>query len=376
MPKARKKFSNKTVSSETQGRTKESRYSLLKGVAGITAVLSLIFGLQQITVLVSNFRERQRQVEELHRVGKAQQGAGDYPAAWASFVQALKSADEGGQVPKVLGQLSKEQRQLREAQEDLAMAWLENIRISEGQKFSDIADQLVPILARGVESASGVRKADLLAYIGWAYFLKSRDGPGNPNPEQHYRRALEIDPGNPYAHAHWGHWKMWNREQLEDAKQHFSAALASGRALEYVRRIQLAALLNFRSKETDAEFLRVVNDMVKNHEKIDSGVRKNVFSIYSYSIGSFKDDHFQTLLAAVPAMEQIATLRALFYDADFDPSKISLREVYLATLLEVAGQRDEALKTWLALRSSFSDEGSYRIRDRADAAIKRLSPRH
>ena len=76
MPKARKKYSNKTVSSETQERTKESRYSLLKLVGGITAVLSLIFGLQQITLLVSNFRERQRQVEELHGPDRGLVGVG------------------------------------------------------------------------------------------------------------------------------------------------------------------------------------------------------------------------------------------------------------------------------------------------------------
>jgi hypothetical protein len=102
------------------------------------------------------------------------------------------------------------------------MVWLRNIILAEGQKFSDIVEKLVPVLARGVSSASGVRKADLLAHIGWAYFLKARNGPGNMDPEQQYRLALEIDPSSPYAHVHWGHWIIWKKGNLD--KHFFSEA--------------------------------------------------------------------------------------------------------------------------------------------------------
>src|SRR5207248_938152 len=148
----------------------------------------------------------------------------------------------GGQLPKVLGELGKEQRQLREAQEDLAMVWLENIRISEGQKFSDIVDKLVPIVTRGVESASGVRKADLLAYIGWAYFRKSRDDALKLDIDGKYREALRLDPDNPFAHAMWGHWLIVNGNHIAEAQQHFAAALKSGRERKFVRELHLAAL--------------------------------------------------------------------------------------------------------------------------------------
>jgi hypothetical protein len=347
--------------------------TLMKWVGGVTAILSLIFGLYQITQLLADVRERQRQGAELHKVGKDQQDAGDYESAWASFEQAVKSAEAGGQLAKLTGSLSEEQRRSRNDQEDLAMAWVENVMVPQGKTFSDIVNKLIPILTRGAAGASGVRKADLLAHLGWAYFLKARDyslrldDQVRLNIEQHYREALEIDPGNPYAHVHWGHLVFWERKNPDDAIRHFSSGVASGRALPYVRTVQLAAL--HISQDTEEDFLKVVNDMVKNKEKVDATTRSNVHAIYYFALRSDKD--FRRLIAAVPPTEQIAMIRALFYDAEFDPSKIPTREASVAMLQEAAGLRGEAVKTWLAMRSGLPTDSVYTTR--ADASIKRLS---
>ena len=253
------------------------------------------------------------------------------------------------------------------------MAWVENVKVPQGKTFSDIVDKLVPILTRGAAGAGGVRKADLLAHLGWAYFFKARDAslsldePVRLNIERHYREALEIDRGNPYAHVHWGHLIIWAKKNPDDAIRHFSSAVASGRALPYVRRVQLAALYNFH--DMDGEFLRAVNDMVKNSEKVDANTRSHVLGIYYFALNSNKN--LQQLIAAVPAAEQIAMIRVLFYDADFDRSKIPTREASLAMLQEAAGLRDEALKTWQLVRSDFPTNTYVTIR--ADASIKRLS---
>ena len=374
MPKeARKTLFVKRRSSGAQG-PRNTIGTLMKWIGGVTAILSLIFGLYQITQLLADVRERQRQVAELYKVGKDQQDAGNYESAWATFEQAASTADSGGQLAKLTGQLGKERRELREAQEGLAMAWVENVKVPQGKTFSDIVNKLVPALTRGAAGESGVRKADLLAHLGWAYFLKARDDSLSLddqvrlNIEQHHREALEIDPGNPYAHVHLGHWKLWMGGEIEDARQHFSSAVASGRVRSYVRGIQLAAFHN-RGEDGDAEVLRVVNDMIKDSETVDTNTRSDVYGIYYFALNS--DKSFQRLIAAVPATEQIGMIRALFYDADFDPSKIPTREIYLAMLQEAAGLRDEALKTWLAMRSGLSTDSIFTTR--ADASIKRLS---
>jgi hypothetical protein len=348
---------------------------VLKWVGGMTAILSLIFGLHQMTQLVSAVREQRRQITELYSVGKLQHGAADYEGAWTSFERALKTTDAGGKLAQLTGQLSTETIALREAQEALAMEWLENVSASQGQTFSDIVDKLVPVLSRGLASSSGARKADLLAHVGWANFLRGRDGHRQLNPEQQYREALAIDAANPYAHAHWGHWKLWMQGAPEDARPHFAAALASGRARDYVRRIQLSALQNLGDKGNQ-EFLTVVNDMRKNHERIDSQTRQDVDAIYYFACSRRSDaDHLTKLVAAVPATEQLATFQALFYGAHAEDGRSPVRDACLATLLEAAGQREEALRVWLALRQSFSPNDSGSLVDRAQDAIKRLSPR-
>lgn len=56
----------------------------------------------------------------------------------------------------------------------------------------------------GANTSSGARKADLLAHLGWAYFLKQRDGDDSLRPETEYKEALTADADNPYANVFWG----------------------------------------------------------------------------------------------------------------------------------------------------------------------------
>jgi len=364
--------------SEGEKTPRDKFATLLKWVGAVTAILSLIFAIQRVTQLVSDLREQQRQIAELREVGKLQQSTADNDGAWTSFEQALKIAESGGMLDKLTGQLSKEAIELRQAQEDLAMEWLHHAKISDGQTFSSFVDKLTPVLNRGLANATGARKADILAHVGWAIFLRWRDGNHELDPEPQYRQAVEIDSTNPYAHAHWGHWILWMRKNPEDAKQHFAAALASGRARDYVRTIQLAALRNLRP-ESDGEFLAAISDMRKNGEKIDAPTSRDLYTIYSRAASNRYDaDHFAELLAAVPATEQLSTFQALFYgahDEDFDQWSRPGRDACLATLLEAAGQREEALRAWQALHENFPPQDGGSLALRAQDAIKRLSQR-
>jgi len=365
-------------SSEGDKAPRDKLATLLKWIGAVTAILSLIFAIQRVTQLVSDLREQQRQIAELREVGKLQLSTSDYDGAWASLEQALKVAESGGMLDKLTGQLSEEAIELRLAQEDLAMEWLKHVRISDGQTFSSFVDKLAPVLNRGLANATGARKADILAHVGWAIFLRWRDGNLELDPEPQYRQAVEIDSTNPYAHAHFGHWILWRRKNPEDAKQHFAAALASGRSRDYVRSIQLAALKNFGS-DGEGDFLVAVNDMRKNGEKIDAPTSRNLYTIYSFTCSNRYDaDRFAKLLAAVPATEQLATFQALFYgarDEDFNQWSRPGRDACSATLLEAAGQREEALRIWQALRQKFPPKDGGSLAVRAQDAIKRLSPR-
>jgi Tfp pilus assembly protein PilF len=343
----------------------------LKWIGAIAAVVSLVLGLNQVTRVFSELGERQRQIAELQAVAAQQLEGSDYTAAWASLDEALAAADQGSYFAKLSGRLDPARLELRAAQEDVAMAWLRDARVPDGKTFGDVVDPLMTVITRGIVGTSGVRKADLLAHLGWAYFLKSRDGAASGNPEQAYAQALEADVANPFAHANWGHWILWKRGSDAEAERHFAAAVASGRERAYVRKLQIAALRNSGSAAAENGLLRAVDEMRRNGEEIDAATRRHVFGLYYAAFNAEQD--LQRVLATLPAQEHIQTIRALYFDPDFDPAMAPLRDAMLALLQEAAGLRDDSLTTWRAIVATLPPEGDARVAEQAAAAILRLS---
>lgn len=343
----------------------------LRWVGAVTAVISLVLAANQLVKVASEIGERQRRVGELRAVADQQRSAADYRAAWASLGEAVTIADQGSSLANLTGRLDQVRTDLRTAQEDLAMAWLEHVSVPAGQTFSAVVEPLVPVVTRGLLATSGPRKADLLAHLGWSYFLKSRDGPAGGDPEALYRQALEADPANPYAHANWGHLIVWQRGPFAEASRHFVAAVAAGRERPYVRRLQLAAYRLYGSVETEEALLRTVDEMRRNGEPIEADVRRAVFSAYYSAFNG--DEMLARVIAVLPPAEHIATIRALFFDETFDKDRAPMRDAVIALLLESAGRSDEALATWRSVKTALASGGDGRVADRATAAILRLS---
>jgi hypothetical protein len=344
----------------------------LKWIGAGCAVISLLLGANQLTRTMSEAGERRRQVAELRAVAAEQAANADYQAALASLDEAITVADQGTYLAKMAGRLDAVRLDLRAAQEDVAMAWLRDASVPSGSTFSTIVDPLVPIVTRGAVGADASRRADLLAHLGWAYFLKSRDGSDSERPERLYQQALDADPANPFAHANWGHWIMWQRGPAAEASQHFSAALASGRERPYVRRLQLAAFRLYSSPPAEQALIETVNDMRKNDEPVDAATRRAVFGIYFAAFNV--DEYLERVLASLPPSEHIDTIRALYFDPDFDETRVPLRDAVVALLQERAGARNEALATWRTVQAAVSSGGDQRVARHAAAALERLSP--
>ncbi len=189
------------------------------------------------------------------------------------------------------------------------MLEMRNSRVQDGSKFSGTTDRLVNLLAVGANASSGARRGDLLAHLGWAYFLKWRDGDESLRPETEYKEALAADAKNPYANVFWGHWILWNRGSLNDANARFAIALSSGRAHSEVRHFQLSALANARSQDTDAVWLRAINDMHAANEMIDSSLRAEICNRYEEALHD--EALMQRIVAAVPAPQQIELIQTL-----------------------------------------------------------------
>jgi hypothetical protein len=325
---------------------------ILKWVAGMAAVLSLIFGLFQLWDRVFSFASRRKHVHELLATGRLQLEEHDLHAAWASDSEAALVASHD---PEVRG-----------AQEEVAMAWLDEALVGEKETFTALVDRLTPVLQRGLLDATGQRRADLLAHLGWADFLRSRDGAEERAPDSLYRQALAVDSQNAYAHAMLGHWIMWRSDDLDQARAHFAAAFAQGRVHAYVRRMQLAALANSHEDGAGDELIRVANDMRVHREPVDDRTRDTIAGVY-YFRASDGDASLKRLLAAVPSAEHLKTFQWLF-GADGGDS-VSRRYV-LGLLEEAAGERAAALRTMASLRQVPSL--SPQLKAGADAALKRL----
>ncbi len=328
---------------------------VLKVVAGATAVLSLAFGVRQAVVYVTDHRARDRRVAELRATAAVQRGGHEYRAAWGSLREAAGVDADAVQA----------------AREDLAMDWLENAESSQGLALGAIGDTVAPVLSRRVPDVSGPRRADLLAHLGWADFLRWRDGQTQLDPAARYREALAADPANPYAHAMLAHWLVWRGGGHQaEADAHFDAALASGRAGPYVRRLRLAASGN-RGAEGDADLLRVGNAMRASGDSVGEGDRRRLWNAYDQAVFASSPARADTGAGAVSPRDLLLTYRWLFASSGYAEAQGVVYAYRLARLEEDAGDTTAALATYRAARAGTTRGDGYRAR--LDAAIARLS---
>jgi hypothetical protein len=269
------------------------------------------------------------------------QAVGRCQATWKSRASML-AADPGNM-------------QTLDTQADCGMVLVENARLTGNEAgWRDVVNPITPVLYQALEPAGGARAADLLAHLGWADFLRSRDGVGGLRPESFYRRALEQDPDNPYANAMWGHWILWQRGSLAEAQARFHRARSSGREREYVRSLQIAALMLFSDAPLQFEAVRVANEMRGSGELVptndaERGVWSKYWNLYYFQLlGGTQKAAFLPIL---PPAEHLATFRWLFPESQMPPNKLNLWVFFLATFQELNGERLAARSNYESLRS-------------------------
>jgi hypothetical protein len=318
----------------------------LAWVGSITAVFSLIAGIYGGWVFLSGQIERRRAIDRLLAAEAVQLHTADYESAWKTLAQASTVDPSSTRV--------------QQAQEDIAMQWLDNIRISGDQTFVSITEKLEPVLIRGATSAKlPQRQGDLLAHLGWSYFLRNREMPSSPDPAPAYRDALQKDSANPYAHAMWGHWILWNHQGSVKAHEHFTAALATPRPglRPYIRSLQLSALNNEDSPEAIQEIIRVANDVRKEHGDLDPRWPHDILNMYwSHMIPPREET--AGFLRAVPPLDHLATFDWLLQQAGPNESDSFSHAYIRSALLEAAGRRAEALAGYRTLQSRFDPDSS------------------
>jgi len=335
-----------------------------RGVALLVVIAVLaVLGVWEGGSRIIEHGRRNREAVAIVKQAELQVQGGNYAAAWDALQKGNAAYPDSAAIVA--------------AQEAVAMQWLENARGSQlTGNLKDIADAVLPVLSRGATAHTGQGAADLLAHMGWAEFLRAREGVGGIDPTQHYRHALAIDPGNVYAHTMWAFEILRNNGTLAEAKPHVAAALAAGRARPYVRQMQIAALLWVHTSNNEDEIVRVANDMRLAGEVMqDAGPRSDperLWSIYTSRL-IYGNDKAQFLAALSPA-DHLATFRWL-YPEDTFPKETYLYTCVLAQLQENAGDTAAALATYRRVLAELAARGvkAGRIVDDATAAVTRLS---
>ncbi len=337
---------------------KSTLATALKWIGSVAAVVSLLLGLNQVTGLWQKFRIHHTEFSQAMKAGELQQQRGDYPAAFDSFKHAVE--------------LDPIDRSAQKHEAQAAMLWLENVH-AQNQSFTEIANQLLPVLDKSLTNSKGQEAADLLGHIGWANFLRTRDGSGSAGDlvAKSYEDAIKIDPENVYAHAMWAHWILWQNKSQQEAKQHFAAALNSGRVRPYVRSLQLSGYSNVTNVENRAELLRVANEMRRQGEALGPDQKSRVFEqVFWFQLND------PTGLAKVLRGESPEDVLATYDWLGSGRSDGDLRmqrEFIHAFSLEVAGQSAEALSAYKSLQQQLGKSSPYSLSVAVNNAVKRLS---
>ena len=349
---------------EPEAKEPESK-RILAWIGVVTAVIGLITGLSGLVGPMKGWWKTGRQSHALLATAQRQEELGEYSAAMDTLAEILKARP--GNAEAVHTQL------------DVAMAWIEEIRIPRrgldevAPQARVIFDRLTPVLEGGLSTAKGYRAADVVAHLGWLNFLKSNITGQNGIVESHLREALRMDPDNVYANAMLGEWLLLPRANLDEAKMHFATALRSGKAKDFVRGCQLEGMIYNDEPGVRAELIRVANQMRKDNDPIGDNDRSRIHSNFSMAVGT--DAELREVVSAAPAEEVWATYEWVHPQnagaSEFDNME---RRFIRANIDEVSGKSEEALQIYQSLYKELDakKDASPFVLKRVGDAVKRL----
>lgn len=331
---------------------------LMKVVGAISAILGLATAIVSAYSAISGHFAQREAFAGLIKAADTQLHDGEYYASWNANAKALTIEPKNGQA------LAQQAR--------IAMRWLEDVRLSSkpGAKiFGDIADPLEEALAQRATAVKGSALADVEAHIGWARFLRSRDGVTGLRILGEFTDALALDPANMYAHVMKGFFLVWQGEPVDAARADFDAALQSGTDPGFRDLMIISALTNFHTDAHQLAAIDYTNRIRKSGRTIDADLKERVLWAYENGLGDL--EYLAQLARLVPANEQIANLDWLMQGQNADRQRND--RVLRAYFMEQAGQAPEALALYKEIVDTSADT-NYRVMGLARSGIRRLSP--
>jgi hypothetical protein len=214
---------------------------------------------------------------------------------------------------------------------------------------------------------------DIQAHIGWAHWLNQHiaEREFGPAAENNLRAALASDPSNVYANAMLGNWMLQNGGSLPEAIQHLDAAIATGKARPFVRKLQLGGLIYLDQKGARAALIKAVTGMRKSGEPLDESQKRRILG-FCFDPVVVDYGELEESLTATPPNEIWKTYLWLGNMPEDAQSQSEVNDFISANLLELAGKRKESLGKYRLLQQQLTNRpGSFK--NSVDAAIARVS---
>jgi len=324
-------------------------------------------------------QQREEQREE-QRARQSERQAAREQAVTAAAATAARLCQDGSHGPAMsrfaeLTTAPDTPAAVRGAHQDCAMRWVREIRAQSGDgrriTFGEQLDIAQPVLLRGLETAQGVRAADLRAHFAWGERLRWREGSGGGDPAPHWQRALGEDPGNVFAHAMLGNVLL--PAQADLARNHFAQAVVAGRERAWVRVMQFGAALSGGDAEA-AYAVSVADEMRRGGESLSPDQRRRLAN-YAFGTRLLNADTRAALFAALPADRLLATHAAVVPPPADGGAASGVNRFGRALLQAHAGQTEPARATLLALQRELTDarQGG-RLLDETRRALAALDP--
>lgn len=328
----------------------------LIGAAGIVllAIGAGLYGYQHLQE--QRAREKARLELQAAELAAAVQlcEAGSHAVAWKQFsaVAASRPGDEA----------------VRLAREDCGMRWLREMRVvGDKQTFSELVEQVQPALAQGLALSRGEHRGDLAAHLGWADFLRSRDGGGAPDPVPMFKAALADDPGNVYAHAMWAHNLAWTTRELNEAVLgHFAEAAKSTRDRPWLRSMQFSVAYN---RGAHYGYALVVADQMRVAGETPDATQRDRLWRYLIDGPLTQPQERDDVLSRLQPENALATFEWLYPATQTVADRQPLHRFTLALLRSRTGQRDTARSELESLHRQFLAEKQDSRLSRATAQL-------
>ena len=358
---------NEAANPETRS---DKTWGFLMGWIGrVTAIVGLCATVAGgVTWLVTHHRQQRERAAQL-ALAQTQMTQGDYQASVNTYADRLKS--------------DALDRDALDGQLNTTMLWAENfsVLVPEGQSATEPAgpalDEMMSILESGLTRSRGTRAADVQAHLGWAHWLNQHiaEREFGPAAEQNLRAALAADPTNVYANAMLGNWMLQNGGNFSEAVQHFDTAVATGKERAFVRRFQIGGLTGFNGPGVRAELMKVADAMRRDSEPLQPNQRRHIFDVCC-NVTLTEHAELVESLSAVPAQDAWQTY--LWLDSSStggmpDAAQGLSRDFIQATLVEISGQRAQALQQYQSIQQKLRSHPDSALGDAVDVAIRRLS---